>query len=331
MKLLVIGGTRFVGRHLVEAALKEGMEVTLFHRGASGCDLFPEAEHLHGDRDGGLEPLRGRHWDAAVDTCGYVPRIVRASAELLADQVNHYTFISTISVYSPFTAGMDETAPVATLEDPATETITAETYGGLKVLCEQAAEEAMPGRVLHVRPGIIVGPYDPTDRFTYWVRRIPMGGPVLVPGPPERPIQFIHAGDLGAWVVRMLAAGRTGVYNATGPEPPHTMEAVVRTCKEVGGGNADFVWVDEPFLKQNEVGFWRELPLCIEWESHEVFLSTIRKSVEAGLELRPLVQTIRETLAWDVGRPPGTQLAAGLKADREADLLKRWTGGAPAG
>jgi len=331
MRLLVIGGTRFVGRHLVEAALAAGAEVTLFHRGSGGCTLFPEVRHVHGDRDGGLSALGDGSWDAVVDTCGYVPRLVRASAEFLAGRAGHYTFISTISVYSPFTPGLDEISPVAALDDPTTEEVTGETYGGLKVLCEQAAEAAMPGRVLQVRPGIIVGPHDPTDRFTYWVRRIPMGGRVLVPSPPDRPIQFVHAADLGAWVVRMALAGKTGVYNATGPDTPHTMEALVRTCRDVGGGNAEFVWVDEPFLVREGVGFWRELPLCIEAADRGVFMARVGKALDDGLELRPMVQTVRETLAWDAKREPGTQLAAGLKADREAELLERWTAGESGG
>lgn len=327
MKLLVIGGTRFVGRHLVEAALAGGTEVTLFHRGSGGCTIFPEVRHVHGDREGGLDALGDGRWDAVIDTCGYVPRVVRASAEFLSDRVGHYTFISTISVYSPFTPGLDETSPVAGLDDPATEEVNAETYGGLKVLCEQAAEAAMPGRVLHVRPGIIVGPHDPTDRFTYWVRRIPMGGRVLVPAPPDRPIQFIHAADLGAWLVRMAEAATTGVYNATGPDTPHTMEALVRTCREVGGGNAEFVWVDEDFLVEQKVGFWRELPLCIESKDRGVFMARVGKALDAGLRLRPMEQTVRETLAWDAVRDPGTQLAAGLQAGREAELLELWTAG----
>lgn len=167
MELLILGGTRFLGRHLVEAALGRGHRVTLFNRGLSGPGLFPDVERLVGDRDGDLSALRGRRWAAAIDPCGYVPRLVRASASLLADAVDHYAFVSSISVYSePLAPGAGEGAPVQELPDPSVEEVTGETYGGLKVLCERAAEGAMPGRVLNVRPGLIVGPHDPTDRFT---------------------------------------------------------------------------------------------------------------------------------------------------------------------
>src|SRR5918994_5234361 len=192
MELLILGGTRFLGRHLVEAALGRGHRVTLFNRDLSGPGLFPEVERLVGDRDGDLSALRGRRWDAAMDTCGYVPRNVRASTSLLADAVDHYAFVSSISVYSePIAPGAGEGAPVQEIPDPVVEEITGETYGGLKVLCERAAEEEMPGRVLNVRPGLISGPYDPTDRFTYWPRRIAAGGEVLAPDHEEREVQYV--------------------------------------------------------------------------------------------------------------------------------------------
>ena len=185
MDLLILGGTRFLGRHLVEAALGDGHRVTLFNRGLSNPDLFPEVETINGDRDGDISVLQGRCWDAAIDTCGYVPRVVRASAGLLADAVDHYTFVSSISVYSDAIGpGADEDAPVEELEDPGVEEVTGETYGGLKALCERAAEEEMPGRVLNVRPGLISGPHDPTDRITYWPRRVAAGGEVLAPDRP---------------------------------------------------------------------------------------------------------------------------------------------------
>src|SRR5688572_29497367 len=196
MRLLVLGGTKFLGRAVVEAAVARGHEPTLFHRGLTNPGLFPDLEHLRGDRDGGLAALQGRTWDAVIDPSGYVPRIVRASAELLADAVEHYTFISSISVYPSFpTPGMDESSPVGTLEDPTVEDVPAH-YGPLKALCEQAAEAAMPGRVFHVRAGLIVGPNDPSDRFTYWPVRVAKGGDVLAPGSPERPVQIIDVRDL---------------------------------------------------------------------------------------------------------------------------------------
>ncbi len=219
MRILILGGTVFVGRHLVEAALARGHEVTLFNRGQHGPDLYPGVEKLRGDRDGGLDALRGRRWDAAIDTCGYVPRIVRASATLLANAVDHYTFISSVSVYpEAHTRHLDEDSPVGALDDESVEDVTPETYGPLKALCEQAAEGAMSGRALTIRPGLIVGPHDPTDRFTYWPRRVAQGGEVLAPGRPERPVQIIDARDLAAWTLQLVASGARGVYNATGPD-----------------------------------------------------------------------------------------------------------------
>jgi 2'-hydroxyisoflavone reductase len=232
MKLLILGGTVFLGRHLTEAALAAGHDVTLFNRGQHNANLYPDLEKLRGDRDGGLDVLKGRTWDAVVDTCGYIPRLVRDSASLLSDAVDHYTFISTLSVYRDFRVrGLREEAPVGTLDDETVEEeVTAGsrgTYGPLKALCEQAAEAAMPGRVLCARPGLMVGPYDPTDRFTYWPVRVARGGQVLVPPTPQAPVQFIDARDLATWVMRMAEHNKTGVYNATGPAERLTFEGIV--------------------------------------------------------------------------------------------------------
>lgn len=305
----------------MEEALGAGHAVTLFHRGAGGCALYPEAEHVHGDRDGGLALLSGRRWDAVVDTSGYVPRMVGASARFLAGAAGHYTFISSISVYASFTAGMDESAPVAVLSDPAVEEITEATYGGLKALCEQAALAAFPGRSLVARAGLIVGPYDPTDRFTYWVRRVSTGGDVLVPAPPDRPLQFIHAGDLAAWILRAAEVGAAGVMNATGPVTPVPMERFLETCREAAGSAASWVWAEEAFLKDHEVAFWQEVPLCIESGDMGVLAVDISRATAAGLRSRPVLQTVRDTLGWDLGRPAGTELRAGFTASREAALL----------
>src|SRR5215210_2686868 len=239
MDVLIIGGTGFLGRHLVEAALGDGHRPTLFNRGLSEPGLFPEVEKIEGDRDGDLSALRGRSWDAVIDTCGYVPRVVRASAGLLADAVDHYTYISSISVYSNAIAlGADEEAPVRELPDRRVEEVTGETYGGLKALCERAAEEMMPGRVLNVRPGLISGPHDPTDRFTYWPRRIAAGGEVLAPDSPERRVQFIDVRDLAAWILKMSVEQRIGTYNATGPDYELTMGQLLEECESVGGSGA---------------------------------------------------------------------------------------------
>jgi 2'-hydroxyisoflavone reductase len=218
MDLLILGGTGFLGPDLVERALADGHRVAPFNRGLSGADQFPEVETIRGNGEGNLSALRGRRWDAVIDTCGYVPRVFRASAALLAGAVDHYTFISSISVYSDaIEPGADEGAPVKELADPTVEEVAGETYGGLKALCERAAEEEMPGRVLNVRPGLISGPHDPTDRFTYWPRRISAGGEVLAADCPERCVQFVDVRDLATWIVKMSAERRTGTYNATGP------------------------------------------------------------------------------------------------------------------
>ncbi|MBN1287914.1 MAG: epimerase [Anaerolineae bacterium] len=322
MKLLVIGGTRFLGLHTVQAALAREHEVTLFNRGRSNPDIFPDIEKLTGDRDGGLDVLRGRTWDAVIDTCGYVPRVVRASAELLADAVEHYTFVSTLSVYTDWTVpGIDESAELATMEDETVEEVTGETYGPLKVLCEQAVETAMPGRALVVRAGLIVGPNDVSDRFTYWPARVARGGEVLAPEGPDYRVQFIDARDLGAWMVRMTEARKAGAYNATGPDYELTLGEVLATCKDVAGSDAVFTWADKDFLAEHEVQPWTELPLWIPGEVQAVDCS---KAIAAGLSFRPLAATVRDTLEWDRTRPADAERRAGLAPAKETEVLEMW-------
>ena len=327
MKILMLGGTAFLGRAIVEAAQARGHEVTLFNRGQHNPSLFPELEHLRGDRDGGLQALRGRRWEAVIDPSGYVPRIVRASAELLADAVEHYTFISSISVYADFSQrGIDETAPVATLEDPTIETISGESYGPLKALCEQVVEQTLPGRSLIIRPGLIVGPRDPTDRFTYWVERVDRGGDVLLPNRPALDVQIIDARDLAEWTLRMVEARQTGTYNATGPDYPLTLEQVVETCKAVSGSDARWIWVDEQFLLEHEVKPWSEVPLWIADEPELAGFDAVNigKALAEGLSFRPLAATIADTLAWNKTRPADAERKAGLQPSREAQLLEQW-------
>jgi 2'-hydroxyisoflavone reductase len=321
MKLLILGGTVFLGRHVVESALARGHEVTLFNRGQHNSDLFPEVEKLRGDRNGDLSALEGRHWDAAIDTSGYFPRVVRASAEKLSAAVDHYTFISSISVYSDFTkAGMDENAPLGTLQDESVEEITAETYGPLKVLCERAAQQAMPGRVLIVRPGFIVGPQDPTDRFTYWPYRVAQGGDMLAPGKPDSPIQFIDVRDLASWIVRMIEDRQTGIFNATGPNYTLTMQDLLETCRKVTGSDTRFIWVSEPFLAQHGV----ELPIWVPSEDAGAATVDCSKAFEAGLIFRPLSSTVRDTLAWYESCTPAAPFRAGLQPEQEEQLLQAW-------
>lgn len=328
MRLLILGGTSFLGPHLVDAALERGHQVTTFNRGQHERELPSGVERLHGDRDGGLDALGGRTWDAVIDTSGYFPRVVRASAERLRDQVGHYTFISTISVYKALPRpGMDETTPVGTLEDASVEQITEGAYGPLKALCESAVEAAMPGHALAIRPGLIVGPLDPTDRFTYWPHRVAQGGEVLAPGKPEHPIQFIDARDLAGWAVRMTERGATGTFNATGPAQPMGMGTLLEVCREVSGSDAQFTWVAEEYALKAGLEPWTELPLWIpagdaEMAGHSAV--SIARALQSGLIFRPLADTVRDTLAWDASRPAAREWRAGLRREREAQVLAAW-------
>jgi 2'-hydroxyisoflavone reductase len=327
MDLLILGGTGFLGRHLVEAALGDGHRPTLFNRGLSEPGLFPEVEKLEGDREGNLSALLGRRWDAVIDTCGYLPRVVRASAGLLADAVEHYTFVSSISVYSDAIApGADEEAPVRELPDPTVEEVTEETYGGLKALCERAVEEMLPDRVLNVRPGLISGPHDPTDRFTYWPRRVAAGGEILAPDHEERGVQYIDVRDLASWMVRMSEERRTGTYNATGPDYELRMGRLLEECEAVGGANAEPVWVSEDFLEEKGVEPFTELPLWLPREYAALQAIDCGRAIEAGLTFRPLSETIEDVVDWDRATRAGREPAAGLRPEREQELLRAWHG-----
>jgi 2'-hydroxyisoflavone reductase len=316
MKLLVIGGTSFLGRHLVQSALAQGHELTLFHRGRTNPGVHAGVESILGDRHSDLSKLGGRRWDAVVDTCGYVPLAVSASAQALARAVERYCFISTISVYPDITApGLDETATVS--EPIAAQEVTAETYGPLKVGCERAVEAALPGRALIVRPGLIVGPYDPSDRFTYWPARIARGGTVLAPGRPDRRVQFVDGRDLGAWVVRTIESNETGTFNATGPDRPLTMRELLEACRTVGASAAEFRWVADDVLVSRKSAPYSEIPLWIPGADDAV---DCRKARSKGLTFRPLADTVRDTLAWDRTRPAGSR-RSGLTPERERELL----------
>jgi 2'-hydroxyisoflavone reductase len=321
MKVLILGGTLFLGRHLVEAALARGHEVTLFNRGRTNPELFPEVEKLRGDRDSGdLSALEGRSWDAVVDPSARVPRWVRDLADIAGDRIGHYSLLSSCSVYSDTSKpGIGESAPVHTIADATTEEITsAETYGALKALCEQAAEELLPGRALSVRAGLIVGPHDDSGRFTYWVHRIARGGDVLAPEPPDQPVQLIHARDLADWILAKAEEGQTGVFNATGPETPLTLEALLEECRSATTSDARLTWVDGGFLVESGVEAWSDLPLWLGTDpAVQGFLSVdISKALAAGLRFRPLADTIRDTLAKAHTTPE-----AGLNPERERELL----------
>jgi len=335
MKLLIIGGTKFVGRHLVTAALERGHEVTLFNRGTQASP-FAGVETISGDRNKDLDKLQGRRWDAVIDTCGYLPRAVKAAAETLS--VERYVFISSQSAYADVSVpGVDETAPLRSLTreelerayqiDTAGQPSYGELYGGLKALCEQAAETAMPNHVLIVRPGLIVGPYDYTDRFTYWVLRVARGGEVLAPGRPARPVQFIDARDLAEWIVSLTEGGATGTYNANRSPNSLTMQDVLDECRLISNSDAVFTWVSEAFLREEKVAAWSEMPLWLpEEEAPQLqgfMFVNCDKALAAGLRIRPLGDTIRDTLTWAQDELRGVALKAGMDAEREQTLLRK--------
>ena len=324
MELLILGGTRFLGRHLVEAALEGGHRVTLFNRGRSNPGLFPPVEELRGERGGDLSALQGRTWDAVIDTSGYLPREVRASAGFLAPSVSHYTFVSSISVYEDFgRVGLDEDTPVHAPPDPEPEELDPELYGGLKVGCERAAEAALPGRTLVVRPGMIVGPHDYTNRFPYWCRRVAEGGEVLAPGDPERQVQLIDARDLAGWMLRMAEERRTGVYNATGPDLRLTMRGMLEGIRTASGSDARFVWASEEFLLEAGVEPWEEMPFWVPREMEGILAVDVNRAVGDGLLFRPLVETVRDTLGTEAA-PSTAEFDAGISPEREGELLRAW-------
>ena len=337
MKLLIIGGTRFVGRHLVAAALERGHEATLFNRGTQPSP-FADVETISGDRNRDLDKLQGRRWDAVIDTCGYLPRAVKAAAEMLSGSVERYVFISSQSAYADVSVpGVDETAPLRTLTseqldrayaiDTAGQPSYGDLYGGLKALCEQAAEQAMPDRVLIVRPGLIVGPYDYTDRFTYWALRVARGGEVLAPGRPARPVQFIDARDLAEWIVAMTERGATGAYNANRSPNSLTMHDVLDECKSISNSDAVFTWASEAFLREENVAAWTEMPLWLpEEEAPQLqgfMFINCDKALAAGLRIRPLSDTINDTLTWARAELRDAPLKAGMDPEREQSLLRK--------
>jgi 2'-hydroxyisoflavone reductase len=325
LRILLLGGTGFLGPHLVENARARGHTVTLFNRGKTHPELFPEVEKLRGDRNGQLDALKGRTWDAVIDTSGYVPRIVRMSAELLAPSVKQYVFISSISVFpDDVKPGADEKTPVQQLSEPGSEEVR-KHYGALKALCEQAAEAAMPGRTTNVRPGLIVGPGDPTDRYTYWPVRIDRGGEALAPGTAKDPVQYVDARDLAAWIVRTLERGTVGVFNATGPELPLGIGAMLASCAKAAGKPASLVWVPEKFLDEHKVSAWEDMPV---WTGASGGFSRIDcgKAIRAGLRFRSADETARDTLAFWKTLPEERRKKprAGVSPEREQEVLAAW-------
>jgi len=338
MRLLVIGGTKFLGRHVVDCAQAREHELTLFNRGRTDPRPIPGVEQIHGDREHDLALLAGRSWDGVIDTSGYWPRDVRASAALLAENVDRYAFVSSVSAYGTFPeAGLDEDAPTAP-DPPVDANDVMQYYAELKASCERVVESVLPGRALVIRPGLIVGPRDPTDRFTYWVRRLADGGRVLAPRAPDQPVQLIDVRDLAEWMVRMLEQGGAGVYNATGPAEPLKLVPALERIADAVGGCSELVWVDEEQLAEAGVEPWDELPMWLDLPRHPEFRGLcavdVRRAVGAGLEFRALEDTAADTLVWDQRRGEESLRAeqvalppqAGIARDREAELLARLTG-----
>jgi 2'-hydroxyisoflavone reductase len=323
MRLLVLGGTVFVGRHIVETAVARGHVVTLFNRGRHGADLFPTLEKLRGDRDGDLSALEGGQWDAVIDTCGNLPRVVRGSAERLAPTTGHYTFVSTVAVYRdfPWRGGLDESAATAMLPADAPEVLNETMLGALKAECERVVERAFAGRALVIRPGFIVGPHDPTGRFTYWPLRIAQGGEVLAPGNPDGPAQIIDVRDLAAWIVMSVERKLTGTFNVTGREYVLTMSELLDLCRRECGPCA-FTWLDDEFLVAHGV-VRRDFPL---WAPNSVGAATIdtTKARGEGLWCQDVRATVHDTVVWATGSGAGPRPRHWLSTERERDLLDAW-------
>ena len=332
LRILFLGGTGFLGPHTVRYALERGHEVTLFNRGRTNSDLFPELETIIGNRDPGIDEglagLEGREWDAVIDTSGYVPRITGASAELLADSVGQYLFVSTICQYDNWAEGGTngtEERPRATLDDPATEDISTH-YCALKAYCERAVEEAMPGRVTQIRPGLIVGPRDGTDRFTYWPVRIDRGGEVLAPGKPSDLTQYIDVRDVARFMLHCLEQGLTDAYNVV--RNPMPFGDLLAACRATIDSDAELTWVPAEFLAEHDLQAWRDLPAWADPDSALAGSLTWSgdKALAAGLTISPIEDTIRDTLAWFRSLPRNRQdgLRAGLEAEKEAAVLAAW-------
>ncbi|AJD90113.1 putative isoflavone reductase [Jeotgalibacillus malaysiensis] len=324
MKLLILGGTKFLGRHIAESAVNKGHEVTLFNRGQTNTNLFPDAVKLTGDRNGDLSALEKGEWDAVIDVSGYTPSQVRKTAELLKGRVGHYTLISTISVYEDYTNGpaVEGVTKLAELEED-TEEVTGATYGPLKQHCEEVVKELYREHSLVIRPGLIVGPHDPTDRFTYWVWRAQQGGTALAPGKPERKVQWIDVRDLSEWAIGMIDRHESGTFNAAGGDPLPTMEKYLDTAKKVANTDVTYQWISDDILTAHDAGPFVEVPFWLPVTAQYpdgFLLADASKAIDKGLTFRPLEETISDTLLW-LNERQNHEWKAGLSEERERKLL----------
>lgn len=347
LRLLVLGGTGFLGPHIVEHARARGHTLTLFNRGRTNPDLFPGIEKLRGNRDPelladrddatsprGLRELEGREFDGVIDTSSYVPRITRASAELLRDRIGHYHMVSTISAYAGNArANADETDPLARMDDPTLESRDMQFYGPLKAECERALEAVLGQRQSVTRPGLIAGPGDQTDRFTYWPWRIDRGGEVLAPGDGHDPAQFIDVRDLARFIVGLVekgvGEGLSGAFNAVGPGEPTTMREVLERVARGIGRESELTWVDSTFLESRGVGAWQDMPMWIPrtLDGYAGFATRSNaRAIDAGLTFSSIEDSARDTLAWlrEQGADRQARLRAGITPDREASVLRAW-------
>jgi len=333
-RILILGGTGFIGPHMVRYAVERGHRVTIFTRGRTEADI-PDVEHLIGDRSNDLSALEGRSWDVVLDNNARDYRWVRLSTELLRDAAEHYLFVSSISAYAGEATGfeggervfwepaMDESSPLFT-RPPNFQDGDEAPYGLSKTLGEEAAEAAFPGRTTIVRPGLIVGPGDTTDRFTYWPVRIHRGGEVLAPGTGDDATQIIDVRDLTEWIVKLAEGVTVGAFNATGPDARMSMAEMLYGIRAITSTPVRFTWIPIPFLSEHGVRPWSDMPAWIPGDPQS--LVSVRRAVDAGLTFRPLAVTARDTLEYQLGRPEEEQAdpQAGISPEREAEVLALW-------
>jgi 2'-hydroxyisoflavone reductase len=347
MRILYLGGTGFLGPHMVRDAIAAGHTVTLFNRGRSNPHLFPDVEKREGDRYGDLSSLEAGEWDAVIDTFTYTPDVVGRTAELLKDRVGQYLVVSTVSVYRDYaTPGQDEDAPLAEIPDETADAIkthreVGQHYGAMKARCEQRVSAIMPGRTCIVRPGLIVGRGDETDRFTYWPTRVARGGEVLAPASPDHFTQSIDVRDLAVFINLCAQRQTMGTFNADSPASTRTMGQLLDTCKSVSGSDATFTWASAEFLAASGVGAWQHMTCWVPPEGTYAGFGQVScaRATAAGLTIRPLADTVKDTLAWvnevpereedkPIAEARRTRLAtaprAGLSPEREAEVLKAW-------